>query len=972
MSHEFGAPDDAEPQVTRPTDASILGAMGVVPWEVSYGGIIGPIGVAAVVASGLFFVWLALRSTARRRARDARAALGSPVALPVALERDQVVLLRGQLRIDGSGVPSLIGDEAVAATTVQASRAALRWNPGWGGPHRTFRPPTLRLQTQGGIVTLRGPLHVVVGATEEFPARLTSLAGSGAERVLHQEESAHVRAKDDVWVGDLGVPGVIRSVREGDDVFVRGRVRRVAGHHPSGDRYREESSHVELAPDAEGSAMALAFAGPPRIVLDRTALSLRGLCVGVVLALLAVYGGGAWIWHIGAYRTAALWPNQRSWALRVVRGDIERDKALYGRRRVETLLAYDACDGGSLESAHAMRRHGRYRQAARLYESFGEAGDAAQALMQVAAFDEAADVLSRAGPRPGEMGTSDAVVFLFAGRGPEASEAMRRGADWLASSDAVEKAADVRCLADAIDAKRGDAGAAKRLALATTDVCRLAHADTLEGAERATALAVAGEHASEVAMLANIMAEAEGAEPRPRAAIDAPNSHSMRPFDLLSGKRLWRMNGVEQAALDTLAAQESLSPRRRSFRRFLAEGAALFELSAGDTERALRWADLAAKDIRALREDLEPYAPRSGYASEPVLERARNTVLRVLIELVAGRTERARSLLAPWADLSPSRFLREVELPDADEPLSIRVRSTYYGLPQYLAEVRRDVVPLLRDVDVLVTLAGEPWPIDALFPEAEPCGERAACRLWGMCTAHEKSCVLSTSEQCRASLWCTHYGACAVTEGEPYDPSDYRRAPAEQYVFCVAVSENDCRRSTGCEGDGACSLRSGRCVAGSDDDCVASGACRRDKRCRAREGRCVVGCEAAPGCRSDGRCTDRDGSCVVAGDTDCERSWPCRKRGACRAIGSECRMGSDDDCKRSLGCEESGACVARGGGCVASEAEHCVRSRGCLEQGCCSLVDGGCRVGSDDDCKRSDRCRRAGACRFDGKRGCVN
>jgi hypothetical protein len=235
----------------------------------------------------------------------------------------------------------------------------------------------------------------------------------------------------------------------------------------------------------------------------------------------------------------------------------------------------------------------------------------------------------------------------------------------------------------------------------------------------------------------------------------------------------------------------------------------------------------------------------------------------------------------------------------------------------------------------------------------------------------------SPEAECRESVYCERWGACAQVDHETRHKLDD--------FFCGPTSQEHCgEASWGCKQDGACTLRDDECVVGSDADCAAS----------------------TLECGVEGRCTARGGRCVAAGD-DCKQALICKAHRACAAVDDECSFSRDrrvEIYRRAMASEQNAASW-----CVPGEEEcrdreeialyHCLSAsderrmpfRQCIEekrrpygvdvaraasteqlailcrQNCernarCGVRDGTCVVAHKIDCRRTRDCKYIEEC----------
>ena len=657
-----------------------------VPWQVAYGHWLGWTAGLVLVILGCAVFWLWLRWVALRRGRVVLAKLG-----PSGSKFTQgPVVLCGKLEVPGAPVPALDGSGAAAACTVEASSETLRFARHRTGSRRCFRAPSLHILTTDGSVTLRGGVLVTHGSRESFPGRLTALDDEDRERLTSAPDDVVSFGAAD-WPKALRIPGMIRTVRHGDEVVVRGIVQRNLGDGGPGASYRPMESVFELvAPEGE-DAIEVAATAPAVIAFGKAALLGRGLTVGVVLSLAVgvILGGSAL--RVDDFATAALFPPERAWAI----GELAREAASGGPSEVKlaTLLAYEEYAPDCRRTGEAFFAHGRFKQSGEVLEGCQE-GDAktlaVAAYRMEGALDQACRTLEAQG---GNDGADDARLFVLGGCMKSAAAALRR--DAARKGQDADRAQTLQCLADAIDAQGGDAEAGKRLAAQGGEACRLAHADLLQGEERAKALAyLADAPASERAkhrhqLLREVLASSVGG----RIGL-APLPHlPTAPEFLVDPSSSWagRAHGLEHEALKTLALVKAPTVEQRSLRRTLAIREAAFETSAGNEEDAARLLDVAKADVAALPQSSgDSNTPYEAWI-ERLKAEAQIATLRSVGLLLKGDVDGAASVLAAWRDLTPSHFLGDLAPGEA--------------LPEALNTIRSEVVRPIDDASALVATA---------------------------------------------------------------------------------------------------------------------------------------------------------------------------------------------------------------------------------------------------------------------------
>ena len=656
--------------------------MGELPWQVAYGQWIGWTAAAVLIVLGALAVWLLARRRAHRSRDAARRGLNTPTTVAVA----GPCVLRGHIEVPGGTVPSIDSTGASAACTIEASRGVLSFKPHPSGARTCLRAPLLNLKLPSGTLPLRAPVRVVAGTHERLRRRLSRMDSADREQLLAEPDGSLTSGTP--WPKRLRVPGVIRIVRHGDEVILRGVVR--------GADEDPEGSALELAAGTEG-LIEVATAEPGSVSFDKPALVARALAAGLLLAFSVGWGAGAFAVSIGDARSAALFPQHRAWAIDTLFDQAVRTRSP-GLERVREQLAYEALRQDCRSTGATMLRAGMWEAAGETLARCGEPEAsrlAAGAYATAGLFDKACEALRTSTDASGETGRLEARLFLLGSCGAEASAALRRYAAWF---DANGKPADpqrfpvkarvraIGCVADAIDAQAGDDAALRRLSVQKEEECRLCYAALGKGKSRLDALAFLNDASlgekqalQRHPMLRDVLTAAAGGEPSFVFLPSIPTATA-----LLRGTPPWtsRAHALESELLDTLAVEGAPLPHRRSLRCALATRAAIFELLAGDTDQAGRLLDVARSDTRAM--EVSP--------AERLRMHAQLTTIRVLASILAGDADRARSAIDAW-EIGVDSFLREVAPEGTDDA------------PARLDDIRRQVVPMLIDARALVAAA---------------------------------------------------------------------------------------------------------------------------------------------------------------------------------------------------------------------------------------------------------------------------
>lgn len=658
--------------------------MGTLPWQVVYGQWIGWTNAAVLVIIGHILFWGWLRAVARRRATMHRASLGTATESPTV----GPVTLRGRIEVPGAPVPALDGSGAAAVCTVEASSETLRFAPDKSKARRYFRAPSLHLVTKHGTTSLRGAIAVTVGSRETFPGSLSALDSDDRERLLAKPDEI-VCFGTGTWPKALRTAGMIRTIRHGDEVIVKGLVRPRLGDGGLGASYRPMDTALEIIAGDGHDAIEIVAAHAGTLSFGKTALLARGLAVGLVLSLSVgvIMGGSAR--RVDDFATAALFPPHRAWAIDELAK--EATEGPPSQSRLETIIAYDSVDPDCQRTGDALLEHEQWNRAATVLAGCQEPKLKERAVMahvMAGSPAQACDVLRTLSDDAAGGAERQAVIFALGGCTSDAAVALRR---FAANTPDEPRREAANCIADSLMARSGDSEALTRLSSKGAELCRIAHASLLSGDARAKALAflVHAPQSEQRRQSHRLLTQALWSTVRddPGAVALAPLPTPSRMLEAPEHALPNRAHGLEDDALHHLIAVKSPSNDVRALRVALAIRGAAFHVVAGSTQRADLLLNLADADTEALST-----SARSSTAwVEQLRARAQIASLRVLASLLRGRIDDAHNVLSPWSSLSASRFLDDH--PAASE------------LPADLATIRSDVVLPLEDAKALVTLA---------------------------------------------------------------------------------------------------------------------------------------------------------------------------------------------------------------------------------------------------------------------------
>jgi hypothetical protein len=227
------------------------------------------VGLAAFVTAGCMVAGgVIAQARALRRASRQRHVAPEATASVASLSHGKHVLVAGVLRVEGSCCPRLEDAMPVAATTFeQPGRSYSDRRPADRRPvdrRRSDVPEDegpvawcdrarhLRMQVGDVSIALDGPVRVVLGADELYPAcAFQRLRGRVAERILASSKMAAAMLAQPK---PANVPpfGVFRSVGHGDQVVVAGIVEPVADADGPAS-YRQPGGGWRLRPDESGT-----------------------------------------------------------------------------------------------------------------------------------------------------------------------------------------------------------------------------------------------------------------------------------------------------------------------------------------------------------------------------------------------------------------------------------------------------------------------------------------------------------------------------------------------------------------------------------------------------------------------------------------------------------------------------------------------------------------------------------------------
>ena len=633
-----------------------------LPWLLQNGELVWKAALVALAGGGLGGAALAPRLIARRLAGSTRKGLGAPLASLARLNDGARVTLTGKLEAEGALCQRFEdGSEAAAATVAYDPGASLLG----GGTFRAglnTRAAGLSLVVGDEKVELRGPVEVVTGSREiRRRARFTGLTAEAQARIVTALGGARPHFSGEIVQ--------LYSLAPGDAVRVSGVLRKETRDGESG--YRSASARWTMVPvGEEGSVdqargLKLAFEGTPAVRGPGAVVLARGVVLGLV-AFLVVFGLGGEIAACSAADDLAVFQGEGAWVREL---DLEvatsiDPKAHPGSPLDTGLGATSFAAATPFRRAQALDRYAyaldRRRDAdvrlvsfrAALAERRGECAGAATRLASHGFVEQGAALAERCGDRflaagihytLGDFARASAIiggesdkrwseeqlrlaskVHLLGGKSELAASALRSLAERYDDEakaghpvrvKAAERAELARCVALAIDARRGQSAARASLKEKAQSAgprpaeCLLLWADLLPPGERAEVLEGPRGAASLATDTPPVWFDQLRSEADPLREIGDVSDRVPDPALCLANPR-WAtpasLPGVTRATAMSMSKEGSADDRHVYARLFWALSAAAFEIGAGEHSEAQRWTAAALADVRKLNAaDLE-------------------------------------------------------------------------------------------------------------------------------------------------------------------------------------------------------------------------------------------------------------------------------------------------------------------------------------------------------------------------------
>lgn len=608
---------------------------GTLLWLFAHGAIVWQASLALVVIVALGVAARRALRAAAKNAAVARARLGEPLSASAQLRDGAAVTLAGRLE-----APEVQGEKEAAAVMAVVYRAEM--DAEWEQMAQA-RAEQLVLVVGEERIAVAGTVEVVLGAREMRYRRRTGRVADALARELEPWEHRMAR---------LAVR--LRSVAHGDDVWASGVLRReaVEGSGAYRDRpIRWRLVAASAAPDGEARSedgarrVEIAFARVPSPHALRLVLSSVLGAAAAGLVALAVFGLGGEIAHrrlnastsptgsmdeaVNAASILAVTPFHRAEALGSLASVLEgwHDEV---PAALELLAALREAGDGCGEAATLWIEHGQLERGAAQAEACGADETAARAWYVAGDFARASRALERARAAPerpeplvqGYGGEKESrrfgvLIHLLAGRPDLAATEARALAAviWGPSYHKDhphfdERAGIARCLADAIDARRGDMAARARLEREPPGVaypmCGVLLADLLDGRERLAAIDARKTITDDVPAhwLALLAAEAdpEAREAPATAVLDDPGQVAANPLSALRRT----LPAVERGLAEALARFAPPSDAVLRSRAHTASVSAVVASVAAHHDVARRFAAEALDAVEALGRSARP------------------------------------------------------------------------------------------------------------------------------------------------------------------------------------------------------------------------------------------------------------------------------------------------------------------------------------------------------------------------------
>lgn len=656
-----------------------------VPWQVTHGLWIGWTAAAAVVVLGGVLTWLWVLWLARRRAKRIIHSFGEGTGVPV----PGAVVLRGRLEVPGAPVPSLDGTGAAAACSVEASSERLRFVPLPTITVAHFRAPSLHIRFAQGSAALRGAVSVAAGSREFLPGSLSLLDGEDRDRLLASPDDA-LTFRHGSWPKDLRVGGVIRTLRHGDEVIVRGVLQKSIADAGPGASYRPMATTLELVAAQDTEAIEVSAIRVMDVSFGKATLLIRGLAAGIALAIGVGIAVGAAARNVDDERVAALVPPYRGWAV-----DMLAQQAVIGppsQNRLATVLAYHDLVPDCRRTGRALMDHGQWAHAATMLASCEEEDSlrlAMAAYRVEGQFAKACEIAERVTPAATR---SQAAYLLLGGCYGQAAAVLRRVATETSARDDGD--VTLQCLADALDQLAGKRSDSATFVAGVSEGCQIVQADALDGPARMQILSsLADAPLVELkryryrTLLALLMAERDVYSVEFPALSVPPIIELMtQPTHATAG----RAHRLEYDVLMNLAALKEPRFDQRRLRRNLALRVASFEILAGHAQEAFPLIELADKDNVVARREATTNMQSDAWV-ESIEAEAEAVGLRVLAHVMCGQVDAASRVMEPWSDTSPARFVRDIP--------------SFVDGPSALSRIQSVVVRHVDDAAVVVAVA---------------------------------------------------------------------------------------------------------------------------------------------------------------------------------------------------------------------------------------------------------------------------
>jgi hypothetical protein len=296
-----------------------------LPWFIEHATWLSlPLAVVVLLVGRWLMVYVG-GARSRSQATERIVALGPPRSELRGSDEDTTITLRGQLRVEKEPCFRYQDEQPCAATTFQISNVSTWYDAPDFAPNGTRRAPKLELVTPNHVIALEGEVIVEVGSHEYWP---------GVDIRLLDERVA-LRVVPEVGDDPRDFEGycVFRSLQDGDEVVVKGKISRNDEAGGRAASYRQQGMRWRMKP-ADSDGIALAYTKPPHF-RTRPRWLLAGPGLFAAAALVAY--SALFVDHdsheasrscMGSCRARGDCQPRASWGLLGVRIDCQRSEVL--------------------------------------------------------------------------------------------------------------------------------------------------------------------------------------------------------------------------------------------------------------------------------------------------------------------------------------------------------------------------------------------------------------------------------------------------------------------------------------------------------------------------------------------------------------------------------------------------------------------------------------------------------------------